>query len=78
MAHLLGELHDDGLCALVKLVFGVLLLLLQRSHHVRLGALLPVVEAVDLMGGANVRQTAAAGGGGGGGGAGGGPCSEPR
>lgn len=47
-SHLLGKLHNDGLSPFVELVLGVLLLLFQCGHHVRVGALLPVVQPVDL------------------------------
>lgn len=48
LTNLLGELQHDSLGSLVKLVLGVLLLLLQRGHHVCLRAPLPVIKTVDL------------------------------
>ena len=48
LSDLLCKLHDDRLGPLLEFISGVLLLLLQSSGHVRVRALFPIIQPINL------------------------------
>jgi len=48
LSDLLCKFHNDRLGPLLKFISGVLLLLLQSSGHVRVRALFPIIQPINL------------------------------